>query len=202
MTSRRSWRPLALVAVLTLLLSACGHSPVPREHSLPVPSNAEARSSITFPEATVVITSCVVPASIDRPQLVLTTTDGATRIVEAERWSEPLKRAIPRVIATSLMDRLPAVAVWSSGAAGPSRPDARLDIEIIEWRSELGGTVSVDVLWHLRRGDDSRAGRAQSHIRAADVSYPSLVAAHRNAIAAVTEDIAHALDALLRKPPR
>ncbi|MBX9716523.1 MAG: PqiC family protein, partial [Burkholderiaceae bacterium] len=128
--------------------------------------------------------------------------DGATRLVEAERWSEPLKHAIPRVLATSLMDRLPAVAVWSSGAAGPTRPDAKLDLEIIEWRSELGGTVSVDVLWHLRRGEESRAGRTRSRVRAEDASFPALVAAQRNAVTTISDDIAPALRALLQKSHR
>lgn len=196
MTSRRH------LLLLALLLPACGHSPVANEHSLLALSSTDARPALASPEATVVIASCVVPASIDRPQLVLTAPDGATRVVDAERWSEPLKRAIPRLLATSLMDRLPAVAVWSSGAAGPTRPDAQLDLEIIEWRSELGGTVSVDLLWHLRRGDESRAGRTRSRVRAADASYAALVAAHRASLAAVSDDIAPALHALLQKSHR
>jgi len=199
MISPRSLVPIALLA---LLLTACGHSPVANEHSLLAPSSTDARPALASAEATVVIASCVVPASFDRPQIVLTAPDGATRIVDAERWSEPLKRSIPRLLATSLMDRLPAAAVWSSGAAGPTHPDAKLDLEILEWRSELGGTVSVDLLWHLRRGDESRAGRTRSSVRTADASYAALVAAHRDAMTAVSDDIAPALQALLQKSHR
>lgn len=196
MTARRR---LVRLIPFAALLYGCAHSPVPNEHTLLSAADNEPVSSAGAASASVVIASCVVPASIDRPQLVLTTPQGERRIVDGERWSEPLKRAIPRAVARTLMARLPGVAVWSSGAAGPSRPDAKLDLEIVEWRAEPGGLVYVDLLWHLRRGDETRTGRAQSQQRVAGSSYPALITAQRAALTAVSEDIATALRELLRK---
>lgn len=191
-----------LPGLAAALLGACSHSPVPHEHALLAPAAADARPAAPAFEAAVVIASCAVPADIDRPQFVLTTPAGERRVVDGQRWSEPLKRAIPRAIARTLMERLPAVTVWSSGAAGPARPDAKLDLEVVGWRAELGGYADVDLLWHLRRGDETRTGRAQARSMARDDTYAGLVAAQRAALAAASDDIAQALRELLQKSHR
>ena len=191
-----------LLAPLAALLGACGHTPVPNEHSLLATMNARAQPMTTAGTAAVVIASCVVPASIDRPQLVLTAPNGDTRVVETERWAEPLKVAIPRALARSLMERLPGVTVWTSSAAGPTRPEAKLDLEIVDWRAELGGPVSIDLLWYLRRGETTRSGRARSQANTADHTYAALVAAQRAALTSTSEEIARVLQELLQKPQR
>lgn len=190
-----------LIAMLAAAcLSACAHSPVPNEHALFWASTeTDARAAPLQIDTSVVISSTVVPASIDRPQFVLGLATGNTRIVEGERWSEPLKAAIPRLLARRIMEISPAVAVWSSPAAAPARPDVRLDVEVIEWRSILGDHAYVELLWHLRRGDTTRSGRSRSRADVQDGSYAGLAAAHRAALSAPANDIARALSELLQK---
>ncbi|MCC7083147.1 MAG: membrane integrity-associated transporter subunit PqiC [Burkholderiales bacterium] len=195
-------RRFVRLAPLAALLGACAHSPVPNEHALLAATATVVRPTADAAQAAVVIASCVVPASIDRPQLVLTAASGELRVVDTERWSEPLKRAIPRAVARTLMERLPNVTVWSSGAAGPSRPDAKLDLEVVEWRAEPGGLVHVDVLWHLRRGDAARTGRAQSSQAVTGNGFSAIVAAQRAALTAVSDEIAPILGELLHKSHR
>lgn len=195
------------VALSAACLCACAHSPLPNEHALWASAETDARFTAAHFSApqldtTMVISSCAVPAGIDRPQFVLGAATGETRIVDGERWSEPLKVAIPRAIARRIMQVSPAVAVWSSPAAAPARPDVRLDIEVIEWRSVLGDHAYVDLLWHLRRGDATRSGRSRSKVETQGGTYGALAAAHRTALTLPADDIAGALSDLLQKPQR
>lgn len=56
--------------------------------------------------ASIVITQTNLPELIDRPQLVTRTANNQVRIKEQQRWGEPLRRAIPRVLAMELGRKL------------------------------------------------------------------------------------------------
>jgi uncharacterized lipoprotein YmbA len=185
---------------LAAMLVACAHTPSPTLHSLLPPSGdaAEAPSRAAAAQPTIVITSVVVPASIDRPQFVLSGPAGELRPIDGERWAEPLKRAIPRAIARGIAAAAPATMVWSSPAAAPERPSLRLKLEVAEWRSALGDGAQVEILWHLRAdGGAASSGRSRARIAAADASYAALAAAHREALIAVSREIARAALELL-----
>lgn len=192
-------------ALLTLgLLAACASSPLPVYYTL------DAGSSLPPPagrEPSVIITQITVPDWIDRPQLVTRTAGHQIRISELERWAEPLRRAIPRVLASEmgqLLDSSRVVALPTDGQRVAA--DFRLSLDVQRLEAVEGVGVDVDLIWRLepRRGE-AIVGRSVIHeatreatrevTTAAAGNAPgqgaleALVAAHRRALAGVAAQI-------------
>lgn len=191
-------RPVPNLAWVVLLVSACGHSPAPRLHTLAAPN--ESQPSSVARVQSIVMTGCSVPESIDRPQFVVTTPDRTLHTVEHHRWDEPLKRAIPRAIAHRLRTTLPDVIVWSA-STGSDPAALRLALEVARWQSVPGGHADVEILWELRRGHEVTAGIGHKRVETHGTGdpYEALTAAHRQALDAIADEIAAAAQAMLRK---
>ena len=107
----------SLTLLLLCMLAACASSPTVNLHSL-LPLSEPAAERDAGPRPRIVIASTVVPESVDRPQLLVALGGHEMRLLENERWSEPLKRAIPRALAHHLAQDVPAI-VWGSSPAAP-----------------------------------------------------------------------------------
>lgn len=186
--------------MLALLLGGCGHTPVANEHSLVASALTDTALAAAGPRTSIVIATCIVPATVDRPHFVVSQAGGTTRIVTSERWSEPLKLAIPRALAQVLMQQLPGVLAWSSNAAAPARPDVRLDIEVLQWRFGPQAQVEVDLLWTMRTREHDRSARTRAVVPAQDASYAGIAHAYRAALSSIGEEIARSVGALLQEP--
>ena len=191
----RSARILLLAA---MALTGCASpGPPPSLHSLAAAA-PQATAGRASDESTyqAVIAQVGVPESVDRPQLIVQR-GGSIELVESERWAEPLKRAIPRLLAADLMQRLDHVTVWSMPGAGPTRPDARISVEINRFESEIGKASVIEALWLIRAGTVERSGRTIAQTPADTNSYDALVAAHRASLLQLSRDIAQALRPLV-----
>jgi len=91
------------------------------------------------------------PELVDRPQLVVRVAANRVDILESQRWAEPLKDEIPRVIAEDLRRLLGSsrVSSYLQNAAGEAQCRLLLDIERFE--ASPGEGVSVEAAWTLRR---------------------------------------------------
>lgn len=191
-------RPV-LTLVIVALLCACARSPIANLHSL-----LPAAESTTAPDAAhrprIVIASTVVPASVDRPQMLVAGDGHEIMLLEDERWSEPLKRAIPRALAHHIALEIPAI-VWSSSAAAPQNPDLRILLDVTRWQSVRGKEATVEVLWTLHHGTTQTSGRSLASVPVADERYASLVAGHREALRHIGGEIAHAARTMLLLAP-
>jgi uncharacterized lipoprotein YmbA len=193
-TPRRS-APLLMLPLLLLALAGCGSSPKERFYTLgaggvpaPAPGSAAAYSVAVGP--------ITVPAVVDRPQIVLRT--GANRVMLAEqsRWAEPLRESIPRVIATDLAQLLPDAQVSAYPQGISSSAGYRVQIDVQRFESAQGEAATIDVLWAIRAGGETRkAGRALVREPVTGSDYDALVAAHDRALLAISRDIAAALRA-------
>lgn len=188
-----------LLATAVLFLTACGHSPSPRLHTL-ASIDESPPAAAAAPAFSIVITGCSVPDAVDRPQFMLAMPGNALRPVDGERWSEPLKRAIPRAVAQRLRASMPEVLVWSSPAA-PTTADVRLTLEVTRWHSVPDAYADVEILWQLRLGGENTTGASRSRVEVARSTdgYGALAAAHRRALEVIADDIAAAARTLLRK---
>lgn len=138
-----------------------------------------------------------IPEGVDRPQLV-THGDGTTVTVhDNQRWGEPLKDAIPRVIADSLSAELGTPRVMTSRQSASLDFDYRVAIDVQHFDSTSSG-VSDDVIWTIRtRGDKpARVGRTVVQEPASGIG--GLAEAHSKALARVSHDIAEAIRAIPR----
>jgi uncharacterized lipoprotein YmbA len=133
----------------------------------------------------------------DRPQLVVRESDNRVRLLEQERWAEPLKSAIPRVVAADL-GRLLGTARTTAYPAAESRDTGyRVALDVQRFDATRGKGADLDVAWHVHRLPDGpmRDGRTRAR-EAASGEYEALVAAQSRALATVSRDIAEAIAAL------
>ncbi len=100
------------------------------------------------------------PESLDRQQLILKDQANMVRIINAERWAEPLPENIQAVIRGNLQRHYPNATV--SAGIWNKRPEEtkQLQIWVNQFIGTLGTETIVDLSWQLRSGDDViRRGR-------------------------------------------
>ena len=187
MTSRMGW---ALVAALAL--AGCGSTPRESFYMLeapaPLPATAESGPSIF-------VGPVIVPEAVDRTPMVVRTGPNQVDVEDFQRWAEPLKSAIPRVIAGNLMRELGTARIGYTRAASLNNADYRIAIEIQRFDSSLSEGATVEALWTIigAKGGAPRTGRTLAHEAAEPATHAGIAAAHSRALAQVAKDIAKAM---------
>lgn len=188
------------IVVLTLVasLGACGSAPKERYFAL---SMADATAPAPDRAAyAIAVGPVVVPEMIDRPQMVVRVAANRVEVSELNRWAEPLKRALPRAIAASIAQNIPAARIYLPGNDNVPPVDHRVRIEIERFDSELGKGATVEASWAVSGGGatETRYGRSLVREAASGPGYDELVAAHSAAAAAIGREIASAIVAVKR----
>ena len=184
--------PILLCALLAgLVLSACGTTPAPVYHALDDQVMSIAARGTT---PSVAIVQVRLPELLDRPQLVTRGGGNRVQISEQQRWAEPLRSEIPRVVADDLgrlldSSRVAALPVDVQRFAA----DFRVQLDVQRLDAVEGQGADIDLLWFLesRRGQLS-VGRStlREPLAAAGGDPAVLVAAMRRALGRVAADIA------------
>ena len=181
-----------------LVLAGCGRSPQTTFYTL-----TPLVSEVTTPRLTgpgIAIALVTLPELVDRPQLVVP--DGGTRvaILETHRWAEPLKSAIPRLLADNISRLMGTDRVSAYPQHAAINADYRLFVDI--QRFELAGsTVVVDALWEIRNAKGSKpvTGRSKLVEPVGSADYEAVVAGYSRAIATLSKEIAQSLRSLQTK---
>lgn len=188
-------RPLfSLVAMLAAgVLGGCGSSPVARFYTLkPDATLTSAQDAVPLH---VVVSPVTIPDLVDRPQIVTRAADNQVLLGEFDRWGEPLKGDIARVIAADLGALLGSerVGVFESGSDVP--PVWRVRVDVMRFDSMPGEAVAVEALWTVWPPKKSEPVMGRTIVRepVQGQGYDALVAAHDRALAAVSRDIAAAI---------
>jgi len=144
---------------------------------------------------TLAVGPVTLPELVDRPQLVVRVAANRVAILESQRWAEPLKSEIPRVVAEDLGRLLGPGRVSSYLQHAAAAPDCRVLLDIERFEAFPGDAVSVEAVWSLRRvsGGGSRTGRTQVREPVRGEGYDALVAAYSRALLAVSADLAAAI---------
>jgi len=176
-----------------LLLSACGSEPRIDYYSLAAPAESApgaARSTLA-----VHIGPVSVPDAVDRPQIVTRLDDNRVNIDDSHRWVEPLKNAIPRLIADSVARQLNTPNVLTSRQSSALDIDYRVAIDVQHFDSSAN-EVFEDILWTIRsrKGGAPRLGRS-AVTEPASGGAEGIAAAHGRALQRVAHDIAEAIRA-------
>jgi len=188
-------RRAATLATLATLIALTGCASAPeRFYALSFPGGEAAPGAANDPlGATVVVAPAAVPELVDRPQLVILTDAHQVVILEQQRWAEPLRAAIPRVVAEGLGRQLGAARVSTREEALRS-PDCRvyLDVRRFDARREIA--VDLEALWTLAcLGGVQRGGRTVAREPVRGASTEAIVIAQGRALRALTLDLARAL---------
>src|SRR5206468_2040571 len=89
---------LAFVGGSLTLLAGCGSSPDTRFYTLAtVPPITKTADRSSTPQVGVGIRSVVLPADLDRPQIVTRTGPNTVHLAEFDRWSSPLRASVVAV---------------------------------------------------------------------------------------------------------
>ena len=186
---------LAMVG-LTVLVIGCGSTPPSRFYTLRGTATAASASS----NLSVVVGPVSVPATVDRPQIVLTTGANQVSLDEFHRWASPLANNISRVVAENLVALLGTPRVTLSPQTLSADADFRVVIEVQRFDSILGEAAVLDAVWTVRRAKDGKADTGRTTVRETTPakSYDDLVAAHSRALARLSQDISEAMRTLDR----
>ncbi len=184
------------VAALSLLAAASGCARSPNVTFYTLSAMAPEAASPAASLRAVAVGPVTLPELVDRPQLVIKVAADRVDILETERWAEPLKSEIPRLLAENLARLLRPARVSTIDQSESRDAEYRVLVDIQRFQTVPGEGVEIDALWSVRRsavGAVPRRGRSQVREPAAGTGYDALVAAHGRALAAISGDIAKAL---------
>lgn len=143
-----------------------------------------------------------VPASVDRPELVVEVAPNRIELDEFNRWAAPLTEAIARTVAGDLAVLLASPDVAVAPLAN-FQPDFRVTINVQRFDTIPGQSVLIDAVWAVHRITDNgtRSGRTTARESVANDSFDALAAAHSRALGQISGDIATAIRAAAAATP-
>ena len=185
------------VPVLALLASIAGCAS-PREHLYTL-SGPEPPPVAASPTRYVVLGPVTIPAVVDRPQLIVRQSEVRLVALEQERWAEPLREAVPRVLADAIRTRLPGTSITTRTSRAAARSYLSVAVEITRFEAMAGSEVLIEAHWQLRSDDVGEitgegGSVARQRVRGGPKDYDALVVAEAAALAEIAAEISHAIE--------
>lgn len=175
---------LAGAVVLAMGLAGCASSPTPNYYSLDL---GTVLPPATGSSPSVAVGLAALPDTLDRPQMV-SRNAYEVRISDQNRWAEPLRRAIPRVLASEMGSLLNSDQVATGATL--HNPDYRVLLDVQRFDVVTGRGVDIDILWRIEAQGVSRAGRSILQEPVSGSGIPAQVEAQRRGLARVAAQIA------------
>ncbi len=139
---------LACVAGAAALMGACA-SPEPTLHTLSLRTEPPAPEAARIQRA-FRLSGVRVPERLDKPQIVLRTSDSQVQELEQQRWAAPFGAELRDALSADLADALSAVDV--GGATPPAGvPLYRIGADVQRFDARPGQDVSALVTWRVSR---------------------------------------------------
>jgi uncharacterized lipoprotein YmbA len=181
-----------LFALLLALVAACASSPPEQDYTLSVEAPREPLHAL--PDVSIAVAAARVADLYDRPELVVRASENRVRLLEQQRWAEPLKSGIPRAVAGDLGRLLGTTHTSSYPRAEARDTTYRVALDVQRFDAIVGQGAAVDIAWRVQRvsGGPVREGRASIN-EPASGEYEALVAAQSRALATVSREIAQAI---------
>jgi uncharacterized lipoprotein YmbA len=174
--------------LLLLLVAACGSTP--REHFYTLSSSPPVEA--TVPAAiTVVIAGVTVPEAVDRTAMVIRTGPNQVDIEDLHRWAEPLKAAIPRVLAANLARELGNARVVSGRYAQGAGADYRVTVDVRRFESSFAEGATLEAEWTVAgKAGAPVSGHTLAREAATSADHAGIAAAHSRALERLATEIA------------
>jgi len=181
--------PLALALVAAL--SACASRPT--EHFYTVSTAAVAPDTGASAQR-IVVAPIVIPALIDRPQLVVRTNGHEIAVLENHRWAEPLSVDLARALANNLRRVPPGLDIAVADGPRTRVSDQILDVVITELVSGPNSSTSLEAHWmlHDRLRDCVTEGRLDAAIPT-QPGYDAIPTAYAAAMSRLADAIARTI---------
>ena len=195
MRTQRILIHLVVLLVLSVVcLSACAGKSASSTFyvlsSLPQPtvSAAEGTTIGVFPVA--------MPEYLDRPQIVTRVSENEIKLDEFSRWAEPLKESFTRALVQNLSSLLKTAKVIKTTESIHLPVTLQVWAEVVQFDGSLGGDVVLIVNWGVfeQEGKKLLLGKRSSYKEPTGAaSYEAFVAAESRAVAALSREIAEAI---------
>jgi hypothetical protein len=142
-----------------------------------------------------------VPPSVDRPQIVVQAAPNRIEFDEFNRWAAPLNDGIARAVAGDLAVLLGTPDVVAAPVAN-FKPAYRVTIDVQRFESIRGESALVDAVWVVSptAGGQATSGRTVAREAVHGTGFDALAAAHSQALAQMSGDIAVAIRAAAAAP--
>jgi uncharacterized protein len=187
-------RRIAQFISISLIAMAAGCSTAPsRFYSLSSTSTADGAPPTP---ATVMVGPVTIPAAVDQPEFVVQVSANRVDVDEFNRWVAPLGDGIARAVAGDLVVLLGTPQVATQQLAN-FIPDYRVTIDVQQFESIQGNAAVLQAVWTVRKtsNGETRSGRTDAREPVQGQGFDALAAAHSQAIARVSADIAAAIRA-------
>lgn len=183
-----------------LLLTACATALPEHFYVLDTDTTASPAASNNA-EFSLSVDRITLPEMVDRPQIVLNSSDHAVRLVEGQRWAESLRQAIPRVVIGNLRRQFPRASIAGvNDSTVSTQPTYKVAMDIDRFDSRLGERVDVVVHWRLRNATGVLHDRVSTlHENPDGSTFDALVAAHDRALGRLSSDIGEAIAAVINR---
>lgn len=152
MTRDLSMGARSMVLVLSVLvptLWGCAGTAPSRYYGLSPMAASESTPSKESRPFTVGVTRLTLPEFLDRPQIATRLGPHEIRYDEFNRWAEPLKDNLSRVLGENLSALLGPDRVLVSSGAGALSADYHVWVEVIQFDAGPGGDFSLAAQWSL-----------------------------------------------------
>ena len=146
------WMTVVACGVSLCGASGCGSSRPARYYVLSSIDRPVAKAAGSSVGRTIGVGPVRVPSYLDRQQMVSRTSGNSVKLAQLDRWAEPLKDSVPRIIAANLSALLPNDRVvlypWRSSEA----PDCKVSIDVQRFDGVVSGEATLDAEWSLSCG--------------------------------------------------
>ncbi len=185
-----------MIAVALLAVTGCGSSPPSNHYQLDEP--AATRLSGIDRGIAVGVGPVILEPYLDRPQIVIRGAGHKLELSEFNRWSEPLKDSISRVIIVNLSNMLESTRVFQIPRRNKTIPlEFRIEIEIARFDGELGGDALLVARWTLYGRQEKALLTKVSIISESSggEGFDNLIAAQNRTIHKLSKEIVDAINA-------
>ncbi len=199
LTSIKLYEILLATLVFMLIISSCVGKSDPSNFYMLQPIEASivpSKSVLENNHIAVQVGPIIMPAYLDRSQIVMTTKTNQLIIDEFSRWAEPLTNNFSRVLVENLSQLLktPNIYPYNSG----NSQDARIQVSVFVTRFDVtkDGDAYLNAFWMISDTSDddrqlSQKSSYHSSISSADIS--DAVKAQNLLLTEFSKDIADAI---------
>ena len=200
---------LAIPVLILMLVTACvGTSPKENFYTLSsqkydLKQADEKLQSFkdTFPNVYINIAAVTITEVVDRPQLVIKIAPNQVQILEQQRWAQPLKNEISRIVAKNLSTLLNTnhVTNYPSNSINtklaPNLIIYKVLLNVQQFESNLGSnaTVTVSFTVHKMVKNQFSGDTITNTQQITGKNYSDLVEAHSRALGVISYEIAKAI---------
>jgi len=193
MHPRYKWVLILCIAAL-LTAAGCSTTPPPNFYQLQEPASTQL-SGVERGMA-IGLGPINMASYLDRPQIVTWKTEHQLGLSEFNRWAEPLKESITRVIGVNLSKMLETTRVYGIPRRGRTIPlEFRVEIDIPRFDGTMGGDALLVARWTLYDRDDKDLLTKVSIIKepSGGEGYDKLIAAQNRTLQNLSREIADAI---------